>query len=71
MMHRLSSLGRAPHDASFDNTCGDIVARLPSGLDRRSEVLHNSYGTQYRDAVRPGGAVIVVRKYITQWLIVT
>lgn len=42
MMHRLSSLGRAVHDSSFDNMCGDIAARLPSGLDRRSEVLYNT-----------------------------
>jgi len=71
MLHRLSSLGRAAHDSSFDNMCGDIAARLPSGLDRRPEVLYNSYGTQYHDAVRPGACVTVVRKYITEWLIVT
>ena len=71
MMHRLSSMCRGAHNSCLDNVRGDIAVRLPSGLDKRSEVLYNNYSTQYRDAVRPGGAVIVVRKYITEWLIVT
>jgi hypothetical protein len=71
VIHRLSSVCRGAHNSCLDNVCGDIAARLPSGLDKRPEVLYNTFSTQYRDAARPEGAVIVVRKYITEWLVVT